>query len=57
MKRSEQEDNFLMPCDFSITVEILKFKFRAQGWQRALPVMAKINCEKQREDIASCYVE
>lgn len=57
MKHSEQEDSFLMPSDFRITVEILKIKFRAEDWQRTQPVMVKVNCEKQRGDIAFCYVE
>lgn len=57
MKHSEKEDNFLMPSDLRIIVEILKIKYRAEGWQRTQPVMVKVNCENQRGDIASCYVE
>jgi hypothetical protein len=38
---------FWMPSDFSISAEILKIIFGAPDWQRALSVMAKINCVKQ----------
>lgn len=37
----------LMPSDFSISAEILKIIFGAPGRERALSVLAKINCAKQ----------
>ena len=40
----------LMPTDFSISAEILKIIFGAPGQERALSVMAKVNCAKQWEE-------
>ena len=51
MTHSEQEDKFLMPSDFRITVEILKIKFRAEGWQRTQPVMVKFKVKSKEETL------
>lgn len=51
MKYSEQEDKFLMPSDFRITVEILKIKFQAEGWQRTQPVMVQFNVKSKEETL------